>query len=67
MKIRYDEVKIKVFIYEKFIKELINEVDSVFNVIKLLMNEINCCKIRLKEIVLRLEFVFLIDDIDFMI
>lgn len=67
MKTRYDEAKIKVFIYEKFTKELINEVDSVFNAIKSSMNEINRCKTRLKEIALRPEPVFSIDDIDLMI
>lgn len=67
MKTRYDETKIKVFIYEKFTKELINEVDSIFNAIKSSMNEINRCKTRLKEIALRPEPVFSIDDIDLMI
>lgn len=67
MKTRYNEAIIKIFIYEKFIKELINEVDSVFNVIKSSMNEINRCKTRLKEIALRPVPVFSINDIDLMI
>lgn len=53
--------------YEKYIEELIDDVDFLNDNIMLMMNEMNWCKIRLKEIVLRLDFLFVIEYIDFMI
>lgn len=53
--------------YEKYIEDLIYCVDDMFEEINLMMNEMNCCKIRLKEIVLRLDFLLVVKYIDLMI
>lgn len=53
--------------YEKYIEDLINCVEGMFEEINLMMNEMNCCKIRLKEIVFRLDFLLVVEYIDFMI
>lgn len=53
--------------YEKYIEELIYDVDELFDFIMVMMNDMNDCKIRLKEIVLRLDFLIVVEYIDFMI
>lgn len=53
--------------YEKYIEELIYDVDELFDIIMVMMNEMNDCKIRLKEIVLRLDFLIVVEYIDLMI
>lgn len=53
--------------YEKYIEELIYDVDELFDFIMMMMNDMNDCKIRLKEIVLRLDFLIVVEYIDLMI
>lgn len=53
--------------YEKYIEELIYDVDELFDFIMVMMNDMNDCKMRLKEIVLRLDFLIVVEYIDFMI
>lgn len=53
--------------YEKYIEELLNEVEDLFDGIKIMVNEMNRCKIRLQEIVMRFDLLFVVDYIELMI
>lgn len=53
--------------YEKYIENLIFYVDDMFEEINLMINEMSCCIIRLKEIELRLDFLLVVEYIDLMI
>lgn len=46
---------------------LLLDVDNLFVCIMLKMNDMNNCKIKLKEIVLRLDFLLMVGYIDLMI
>lgn len=67
MKERYEGVVNKKFMYEQYINELMLDVDFFFDKVMKMMNDMNNCKIRLKEIVLRLDFLFIVEYIDLMI
>lgn len=53
--------------YEKYIEELLNEVEDLFDGIKIMVNEMNRCKIRLQEILMRFDLLFVVDYIELMI
>lgn len=53
--------------YEKYIEKLIYDVNELFDFIMVMMGEMIDCKIRLNEIVLRLDFLIVVEYIDLMI
>lgn len=53
--------------YKKFIEELVYYVDIVLEEINLMMDDMNCFRIRLNVIELRFDFVFVVEYIDFLI
>lgn len=67
MKERYEEAQGKTLTHEKYIEELNNDVDELFELIMTMMNEMNDCKTRLKEIALRPDPLTAVEHIDLMI
>lgn len=53
--------------YDVFIVEFNSGVKEFFNYVKYMMEEIKCLKSRLNEIVLRFDFLFIIEYLDLMI
>ena len=67
MKERYEQATGHTLTHEKYIKELTYDVDELFDVILTMMNEMNHCKTRLKEIALRPDPLSAVEHIDLMI
>lgn len=67
MKVRYEEAVGQNLTHEKLIEELTNDVEDLFEDITSLMNEMNQCKTRLKEIALRPDPLSAIEHIELMI
>lgn len=53
--------------YKKIIEELVYYVDIVLEEINLMMDDMNCFRIRLNVIELRFDFLFVVEYIDFLI
>lgn len=53
--------------YKKFIEELVYYVDIVLEEINLMMDDMNCFRIRLNVIELRFDFLFVVEYKDFLI
>lgn len=67
MKERYEEAIGKTITHEKYIEDLTYCVDDMFEEINAMMNEMNRCKTRLKEIALRPDPLSAVEHIDLMI
>lgn len=67
MKKKYEKVKGLKMIYKFFIEEFIFEVEYFFICIKQRVLEMKSCKCRFVEIVLRFDFLFIVEYLDFMI
>lgn len=67
MKKRYEAAQGHTLTHEKYIVELTYDVDELFDLISSMMNEMNDCKNRLKEIALRPDPLSAIEHIDLMI
>lgn len=64
MKQKYEEVKGFKLIYEFFIVNLLKDVEYLFVYVNGMMIKMNCCKSRFKEIVLRFDFLFMVEYLD---
>lgn len=67
MKQRYEAALRQTLTHEKYIEELTYDVDELFELIMTMMNEMNDCKTRLKEIALRPDPLTAVEHIDLMI
>lgn len=67
MKKRYETALGQTLSREKYIEELAYDVDELFDLISRMMNEMNACKTRLKEIALRPDPLTAVEHIDLMI
>lgn len=67
MKRRYENASGQKLTHEKYIEELLNEVEDLFDGIKTMVNEMNRCKIRLQEISMRSDPLSAVDYIELMI
>lgn len=67
MKERYEAAQGQKLTHEKYIEELTYDVDELFDLIMAMMNEMNDCKTRLKEIALRPDPLTAVEHIDLMI
>lgn len=67
MKERYEAAQGQTLSHEKYIEELNYDVEDLFEDMMLMMNEMNQCKTRLKEIALRPDPLSAIEHIDLMI
>ncbi|XP_062622249.1 uncharacterized protein LOC134283784 [Saccostrea cucullata] len=67
MKDRYEKAIGEKLTHEKYIKELTMDVDELMDNIMDMMNEMNRCKTRLREIALRPEALTTVEHIDLMI
>lgn len=67
MKRRYENASGQKLTHEKYIEELSNEVEDLFDGIKTMVNEMNRCKIRLQEIAMRPDPLSAVDYIELMI
>lgn len=67
MKERYEAAQGQTLTHEKYIEELTDDVDFLNDNIMSMMNEMNRCKTRLKEIALRPDPLSAIEHIDLMI
>lgn len=67
MKKRYEEVKGLKLIYEYFIKEFLFDVKIIFLGVMERMMKMKFCRSRFKEIVLKLDYLFMVEYLDFMI
>lgn len=64
MKEKYEKVKGYKLIYEFFILNLLIDVEQLFVFVNGMMIKMNICKSRLKEIVLRFDFFFIVEYLD---
>lgn len=64
MKDKYEKVKGCRLIYEFFIVNLLKDVEYLFVCVNGMMIKMNCCKSRFKEIVLRFDFLFMVEYLD---
>lgn len=67
MKIKYEKAKGQKLTHEFLIKELLNDVKEIFDSVKEMMTNMNCCKSNLKEIALRPDHLSTVDHLDNMI
>lgn len=67
MKDRYEKAIGQTITHEKYIEDLTNCVEGMFEEINSMMNEMNRCKTRLKEIALRPDPLSAVEHIDLMI
>lgn len=67
MKERYEAAQGETLTHEKYIEELTYDVENLFEDIMSMMNQMNQCKTRLKEIALRPDPLSAIEHIDLMI
>ncbi|XP_062611155.1 uncharacterized protein LOC134273000 [Saccostrea cucullata] len=67
MKKRYEDAIGQTLSHEKYIEELTYDVDDLFEQVSSMMNEMNRCKTRLKEIALRPDPLSAVEHIDLMI
>lgn len=67
MKQRYEAAQGQTLTHEKYIEELTYDVDELFDLITAMMNDMNDCKTRLKEIALRPDPLTAVEHIDLMI
>lgn len=67
MKIKYEKAKGQKLTHELVIKELLNDVKEIFDSVKEMMANMNCCKSNLKEIALRPDHLSTVDYLDNMI
>lgn len=67
MKQRYEAAQGQTLTHEKYIEELTYDVDELFDIITAMMNEMNDCKTRIKEIALRPDPLTAVEHIDLMI
>lgn len=64
MKEKYEKVIGYKLIYEFFILNLLIDVEQLFVFVNGMMIKMNICKSRLKEIVLRFDFFFIVEYLD---
>lgn len=64
MKQKYEKVIGFKLIYEFFIVNLLKDVEYLFVYVNGMMIKMNNCKSRLKEIVLRFDFFFIVEYLD---
>lgn len=64
MKKKYEEVFGKQLLDKKYIESMINDLKEMLKKILEMLEDLNKCKLKLKEIVLRFDFLLIVDYID---
>lgn len=67
MKMKFEKAKGQKLTHESLIKELLHDVKDIFDSVKEMMTNMNCCKSNLKEIALRPDHLSTVEHLDFMI